>query len=222
MRRMHSIVLLVALVALTPVLVGCESFDNEKFDVLGLNDKKKLKGERKELFPEGVPGVTQGLPPEYLNKPPRPAVAQKPATEQTPAAPADANTVDGAPYPEVSAPNDEAAAPNAEAAAPDAEAAAPNAEAAAPAQPSKTAAVEPVEEPEPKAKPKRKPKPRTAARAATQVTVQPAAQKQNGGRQQPSPWPDQKQAQSPWPAQGQSESTSSPWPSAPPPGTFSR
>ncbi len=44
----------------------------DKFDFFHLNDKKKLPGERKEMFPEGVPGVTQGIPPEYLksNQPP--------------------------------------------------------------------------------------------------------------------------------------------------------
>jgi hypothetical protein len=186
MRRMHRIVLLVALIAIAPVLAGCEGFDHDKFDIFSLNDKKKLKGERKELFPEGVPGVTQGLAPEYVNK------QQQPANAQTPAA-VPANTAAGA----------------------------PNDKAAAPAQPGKTAAVEPVEEPKPKAKPKRKPKPRTAARRPTPVTVQPAAQKQNGGQQQPSPWPDQNRAQSSSPAQGQSTSTA-PWPPAPPPGTFSR
>jgi hypothetical protein len=70
MRGMHRVVLLVALVAIAPVLAGCEGFDSEKFDIFSLNEKKKLKGERKELFPEGVPGVTQGIPPEYLNRPP--------------------------------------------------------------------------------------------------------------------------------------------------------
>jgi hypothetical protein len=183
MRRTHRIVLLAILVALAPILVGCENFDMDKFDIFGLNDKKKLPGERKELFPQGVPGVTQGVPPEYL----RDKQAQ-PDTAQTPSA-LPANTAAGAP------------ADNA----------------AAPVPPSKTAAVEPAPEPKPKAKPKRKPKPRTAARPATQ----PAGQGQNGGQQQPAPWPDRNQAQSPPPAQGQSTDTA-PWPSAPAPGTFSR
>ena len=39
---------------------------SDKLDVFHLGDKKKLPGERKELFPDGVPGVTQGVPPEYL------------------------------------------------------------------------------------------------------------------------------------------------------------
>ncbi|MGH6663276.1 MAG: hypothetical protein ACREB2_00015 [Pseudolabrys sp.] len=69
---MNRIVLLVALLAITPVLAGCENFDMDSLDVFGLNKKKKLPGERKELFPGGVPGVSQGIPPEYLkgNQPP--------------------------------------------------------------------------------------------------------------------------------------------------------
>src|SRR5674476_1424295 len=72
MRRMQRIVLLAALVALAPVLVGCENFDMDKLDVFGLNEKKKLPGDRKAVFPEGVPGVSQGIPQEYMigNQPP--------------------------------------------------------------------------------------------------------------------------------------------------------
>lgn len=66
MRRIHRIVLLAGLVALAPVLAGCEDFDMDKFDFLHLNEKKKLPGERKEVFPGGVPGVAQGIPPEYM------------------------------------------------------------------------------------------------------------------------------------------------------------
>ncbi len=103
MRRMHRIVLLFGLVALAPVLVGCESFDMDKLDVFGLNEKKKLPGERKELFPQGVPGVSQGIPPEYIkgNQPPpdtaqtlpvepeKPATAGKPAKKTVAVQPAD-------------------------------------------------------------------------------------------------------------------------------------
>ena len=66
MRRLSRIVLMIALVALAPVLAGCEDFDADKFDVFGLNKKKPLPGERRDVFPGGVPGVTQGIPPEYL------------------------------------------------------------------------------------------------------------------------------------------------------------
>lgn len=77
MRRMPRIVLLAVLVALAPALSGCENFDPEKLDVFGLGDKKKLPGDRKAVFPEGVPGVSQGIPPEYIkgNTPP-PEAAQ--------------------------------------------------------------------------------------------------------------------------------------------------
>jgi hypothetical protein len=87
MRRMHRIVLLVGLVALAPVLAGCEDFDMDKFDFLHLNEKKKLPGERKDVFPQGVPGVSQGIPPEYMKgNQPQPETAQVPAAE--PATPA--------------------------------------------------------------------------------------------------------------------------------------
>ncbi len=65
MRHMR-IILLVGLVALGPVLAGCADFDLDKLDIFGLNEKKKLPGDRKPVFPEGVPGVSQGIPPEYM------------------------------------------------------------------------------------------------------------------------------------------------------------
>lgn len=64
--RIRRVVLLVSLLALAPVVTGCSNFDPDNLDVFGLNEKKKLPGERKDLFPGGVPGVTQGIPPEYL------------------------------------------------------------------------------------------------------------------------------------------------------------
>jgi hypothetical protein len=81
MRRMHRIVLVATLVALAPVLAGCADFDLDKLDVFGLNEKKKLPGDRKPLFPEGVPGVTQGIPPEFIksNQPPPNSAQTQPA-----------------------------------------------------------------------------------------------------------------------------------------------
>jgi len=72
MRRMQRIVLIAVIVAVAPVLSGCADFDLDKLDVFGLNEKKKLPGDRKPVFPEGVPGVTQGIPPEFVkgNQPP--------------------------------------------------------------------------------------------------------------------------------------------------------
>ncbi len=91
MRRMHRIVLLATFVAVAPMLAGCADFDPDKLDVFGLNEKKKLPGERKPVFPEGVPGVTQGVPPEFIkgNQPP-------PDSAQTPPAAPD-NVTAGAP-----------------------------------------------------------------------------------------------------------------------------
>lgn len=41
--------------------------------------KKKLPGDRREVFPEGVPGVTQGIPPELIRGNPAQQAAQDPA-----------------------------------------------------------------------------------------------------------------------------------------------
>ena len=65
MRRMQRIVLLTTLAVIMPVLAGCADFDMDKLDVFHLNEKKKLPGDRQPLFPEGVPGVSQGVPQEY-------------------------------------------------------------------------------------------------------------------------------------------------------------
>ena len=82
MRAMHRVVLLAAFAAFASTLTACSNFDPDKLDVFGLSDKKKLPGERRELFPGGVPGVSQGIPPEYVkgNQPP-PEAAQAPASE---------------------------------------------------------------------------------------------------------------------------------------------
>ena len=48
-------------------LAACDSIDRMTDTMHGMFDtKKRLPGERKPVFPEGVPGVTQGVPPEYL------------------------------------------------------------------------------------------------------------------------------------------------------------
>ncbi len=45
------------------VLGGCDSLDSIA-DLAVFDTKKKLPGERKPVFPEGVPGVSQGIPAE--------------------------------------------------------------------------------------------------------------------------------------------------------------
>src|SRR5882724_7597958 len=91
MRRIHRMVFLITLAAALPALSGCADFDADKLDIFGLNEKKKLPGDRKAVFPEGVPGVSQGIPPEFIkgNQPPPetaeaiPAEPEKPAAKKT-------------------------------------------------------------------------------------------------------------------------------------------
>jgi len=51
------------LLCLSLVLAGCENMDPAYWLP---DNKKKLPGERREVFPEGVPGVIQGVPPELV------------------------------------------------------------------------------------------------------------------------------------------------------------
>src|SRR5512144_3384652 len=84
MRTIHRVVLLTTLATFASALTACSNFDLDKLDVFGLNEKKKLPGERKDVFPGGVPGVTQGIPPEFVkgNQPP-PETALAPAPKQS-------------------------------------------------------------------------------------------------------------------------------------------
>ncbi|HEY4774964.1 MAG TPA: hypothetical protein VIH40_09100 [Xanthobacteraceae bacterium] len=69
------------------LLSGCESI--EEMTKL-LDTKKRLPGERKPVFPEGVPGVAMGVPPELM-KGYQPPQDQPPlSTEQAAPAPAPA------------------------------------------------------------------------------------------------------------------------------------
>ena len=74
-----------AALLLALALGGCDSFDPlDKFqdwDIMGSN-KKPLQGERRAVFPEGVPGVAKGVPPELVKgyeapAEPPPVVAEK-------------------------------------------------------------------------------------------------------------------------------------------------
>jgi hypothetical protein len=186
MRRIQRVALLALLIGIAPVIAGCADFDPDSLDFLGINQKKKLPGERKALFPEGVPGVSQGIPQEYM---------KGNVQEQT-----------GAAIP-VQAANPAEATP-----------------AGAESAQTKTATAEPVEsKPKPKPQHRRvvhaKPKPKAEAKSEDQPKAQPAA-----AQQQAAPWPAQSQPQqsasSPWPSQ--SQQSPAPWPSAPPPGTFSK
>ncbi len=64
--RSRARLVLVAVVAAGPILSACSSLPD--LDSIGeiWDSKKKLAGERKPVFPEGVPGVSTGVPPELV------------------------------------------------------------------------------------------------------------------------------------------------------------
>ena len=67
MRRAQRLIAATVLIALSGALGGCagglSNFDPS--DLLDfLDTKKKLPGERKPVFPDGVPGLDQGVPKE--------------------------------------------------------------------------------------------------------------------------------------------------------------
>ena len=67
MRSFVRVGLTVGALSLGLVLAGCESFDPTAiFDSDMFSTKKKLPGERRPVFPEGTPGVPQGVPPELV------------------------------------------------------------------------------------------------------------------------------------------------------------
>jgi hypothetical protein len=84
--RRSGFVLLVTLLAIAPVLSACENFDLDKFDIFGLSEKKKLPGDRRPVFPEGVPGVSQGVPPELVKGYQPPPEAEAPPEQEAAAA----------------------------------------------------------------------------------------------------------------------------------------
>jgi hypothetical protein len=94
MRRTPRLIAAAVLIAFTGVLGGCSSFDPS--DMLDfLDTKKKLPGDRKPVFPEGVPGLEQGVPKDMYKgaqqqqpDPNAPAVASLPAEPPPEAKPA--------------------------------------------------------------------------------------------------------------------------------------
>src|SRR4030088_133196 len=66
MRRSQRLIATAVVIALSGALAGCGGGGFSSFDPTDLLDfldtKKKLPGERKPVFPEGVPGLEQGVP----------------------------------------------------------------------------------------------------------------------------------------------------------------
>jgi hypothetical protein len=73
---------LAPVLSLALLLADCSNFDpTDIMDDLFAAQKKPLTGDRKELFPGGTPGVSQGLPPELVKgyqPPPPDTTAQAP------------------------------------------------------------------------------------------------------------------------------------------------
>ncbi|WP_426425673.1 hypothetical protein [Bradyrhizobium genosp. A] len=92
MRRTPRLIAAAVLIAFTGLLGGCSSGGFDPSDLLDfLDTKKKLPGDRKPVFPEGVPGLEQGVPKDMYKgaqqQQDAPAVAALPA-EPPPAEPA--------------------------------------------------------------------------------------------------------------------------------------
>jgi hypothetical protein len=65
MRRNFRPIVAAFAIALAGTVAGCASFDPT--DMLDfLDTKKKLPGDRRPVFPNGVPGIEEGVPREYL------------------------------------------------------------------------------------------------------------------------------------------------------------
>jgi hypothetical protein len=179
MRRSQRLIAGTVLFALCSVLAGCGGGGMANFDPSDLLDfmdtKKKLPGDRKPVFPEGVPGLEQGVPKDLYKG------ARQDQADQPP--PVDAAAAAPAPEPAKGKKNAKSKGkPAATAAAP---AAAPDGEAAAAEEGAPTALP-----PEPK--PKKIVRRRTTAPPPDPQQAQQPAQSQTTQQQQsafPAPMP---------------------------------
>jgi hypothetical protein len=87
MPRLQRLIAASVLFALSAALAGCGT--NGSFDPSDLLDfldqKKKLPGDRKPVFPDGVPGIEQGVPKELYKGANAQQQDQPPVIEPTPA-----------------------------------------------------------------------------------------------------------------------------------------
>jgi hypothetical protein len=90
MRPLARLGFAIGLAGAAALVSGCSgsTFDPDKFDFTLFDTKTKLPGERKEVFPGGVPGVTPGVPPElvkgYHEQPDAPAPGEQKAADAKP------------------------------------------------------------------------------------------------------------------------------------------
>ena len=202
MRRLPRIaLLLVALAAIGPVIAGCSDFDPDSLDPFGFNKKKPLPGHRELLFPNGVPGVTQGIPPEYKEG------YKAPGTEDLP--PGD---IDGKPA---------ATAAQTVTRAPTKPVRESNLGKPKPKPKPKRRVVKRAPQPKPAPKAAATATPPKGTTAPWPSTSQPATAQQGTSAPWPSTTPPPQQSQGGWPAASE-QGKLAPWPSAPPSGSFSK
>jgi hypothetical protein len=83
MHRLNRLISAAVLIALSGALAGCGGGGLSGWDPTDMLDfldtKKKLPGDRKPVFPEGVPGLEQGVPKELYKGG---AAQQEPAPQQ--------------------------------------------------------------------------------------------------------------------------------------------
>ncbi len=92
MRRSQRLIAASVLIALSGALAGCStSLTNfDPSDLLDfLDTKKKLPGERKPVFPDGVPGLEQGVPKDLYKGSAQERLDQQNAQAAAAAAPAE-------------------------------------------------------------------------------------------------------------------------------------
>src|SRR5437588_1541922 len=93
MRRPQRLIAATVLVALATALAGCSSglYNWDPTDLLDfLDTKKKLPGERKPVFPDGVPGLEQGVPKDLYKGSAQQQLDQQNAQSASPAQPVEA------------------------------------------------------------------------------------------------------------------------------------
>ena len=183
MRRPQRLIAATILIALTSALAGRSSMSGfDPSDMLDfLDTKKKLPGERKPVFPDGVPGLEQGVPKE-LYKGSRQQI-EDPNAQSAAVAPAASPPQE--PKPKGSAKSRGTQAPAPAAAAPAAEPTAAADPDAAPVEEAGTAAAPPAP------KPKKIVRKRTTAPPPEQPAAQSAApaQPQQSAAPFPAPMP---------------------------------
>lgn len=83
MRRSQRLIAATVLASIALALAGCSSGSFDPTDMMDWFDtKKKLPGDRRPVFPEGVPGVEQGVPKDLYRgaqqQPDQPPVVEAP------------------------------------------------------------------------------------------------------------------------------------------------